>query len=48
VPGRAKGPRADGRRAEFEIGLEVDSVEVRGMLLYQGQPWGSVVFDYRT
>jgi hypothetical protein len=25
---------------EFELGLELDSVEVRGILLYNGQEWG--------
>lgn len=25
---------------EFEIGLELDSAEVRGILLYNGQEWG--------
>lgn len=33
--------------AEFELGLELDSAEVRGVLIYQGQDWGRVVFDYR-
>ena len=32
--------------AEFELGLELDSAEVRGILLYQGQEWGRVVFDF--
>ncbi|KAJ3550483.1 hypothetical protein NMY22_g464 [Coprinellus aureogranulatus] len=31
---------------EFELGLELDSVEVRGILLYNGQEWGRVVFDF--
>ena len=30
----------------FELGLELDSAEVRGILLHDGQPWGSVVFDF--
>ncbi len=34
--------------AEFELGLELDSAEVRGVLIYQGQDWGRVVFDYRA
>lgn len=33
---------------EFEIGLELDSAEVRGILLYEGQEWGRVVFDFRS
>lgn len=28
---------------EFEIGLEMDSAEVRGTLLYNGQEWGKLV-----
>lgn len=35
-------------RSEFELGLELDSAEVRGVLIYQGQDWGRVVFDYRS
>ena len=31
---------------EFELGLELDSAEVRGVLLYEGAVWGSVVFDF--
>ncbi|TEB12676.1 hypothetical protein FA13DRAFT_967888 [Coprinellus micaceus] len=31
---------------EFELGLELDSVEVRGILLYNGQEWGRVIFDF--
>ncbi|KAF5326409.1 hypothetical protein D9611_000946 [Ephemerocybe angulata] len=31
---------------EFELGLELDSVEVRGILLYHGQEWGRVTFDF--
>lgn len=31
---------------EFELGLELDSAEVRGILLYEGQEWGRVVFDF--
>jgi hypothetical protein len=33
-------------RTEFELGLELDSAEVRGILLYEGQEWGRVVFDF--
>ena len=33
---------------EFELGLELDSAEVRGILIYEGQDWGQVVFDFRT
>jgi hypothetical protein len=31
---------------EFELGLELDSAEVRGILMYEGQEWGRVVFDF--
>jgi len=31
---------------DFELGLELDSAEVRGILLYEGQEWGRVVFDF--
>jgi len=31
---------------DFELGLELDSAEVRGVLLYNGQDWGQVVFDH--
>lgn len=27
-------------RLEFELGLELDSAEVRGILLYNNQEWG--------
>lgn len=33
---------------EFELGLELDSAEVRGVLIHQGQDWGRVVFDFRA
>ncbi|KAJ3966608.1 hypothetical protein EV361DRAFT_934394 [Lentinula raphanica] len=33
---------------EFEIGLELDSAEVRGILLYNNQEWGRVTFDFRN
>jgi hypothetical protein len=31
--------------ADFELGLELDGAEVRGILLYEGHEWGRVVFD---
>ena len=31
--------------ADFELGLELDGAEVRGILVYEGQEWGRVVFD---
>ncbi|KAK1232190.1 hypothetical protein PQX77_004671 [Marasmius sp. AFHP31] len=31
---------------EFEIGLELDSAEVRGILLYNNEEWGRVTFDF--
>ncbi|KAF8750144.1 Actin-like ATPase protein [Rhizoctonia solani] len=31
---------------EFELGLELDSAEVRGVLLYNGEEWGRVVFEF--
>ena len=31
---------------EFELGLEMDSAEVRGVLFYEGQEWSRVVFDF--
>ncbi len=33
---------------EFELGLELDSAEVRGILIHAGQDWGHVVFDFRS
>ena len=33
------------RLADFELGLELDGVEVRGILLFEGREWGRVVFD---
>jgi hypothetical protein len=33
---------------EFELGMELDSAEVRGILIYEGQDWGHVVFDFRA
>ncbi|EIW56662.1 actin-like ATPase domain-containing protein [Trametes versicolor FP-101664 SS1] len=41
-------PNSNGFYTEFELGLELDSAEVRGVLIYQGQDWGRVVFDYRS
>lgn len=32
-------------RADFELGLELDGAEVRGILQYDGREWGRVVFD---
>ncbi|KAG8732129.1 hypothetical protein FRC10_001198 [Ceratobasidium sp. 414] len=31
---------------QFELGLELDSAEVRGVLLYNGDEWGRVVFEF--
>jgi len=31
---------------EFELGLELDSAEVRGVLMFNGQEWSSTVFDF--
>jgi len=31
---------------EFVLGLELDSAEVRGILMYEDQEWGRVVFDF--
>lgn len=33
---------------EFELGLELDSAEIRGVLLHNGQECGRVVFDFRN
>ncbi|KAH8101329.1 actin-like ATPase domain-containing protein [Cristinia sonorae] len=41
-------PRPNGFYTEFELGLELDSAEVRGVLMHEGQDWGRVVFDFRT
>jgi len=41
-------PNPNGFYTEFELGLELDSAEVRGILIYEGQDWGRVVFDFRT
>ncbi|KAG5735573.1 Heat shock 70 kDa protein 12B [Termitomyces sp. T112] len=37
---------SSGFYTEFELGLELDSAEVRGILLYGNQEWGRVTFDY--
>jgi hypothetical protein len=31
---------------DFELGLELDSAEVRGVLLHNNEEWGRVVFDF--
>jgi hypothetical protein len=36
----------NGFYTEFELGLEMDSAEVRGVLFYEGQEWSRVVFDF--
>lgn len=41
-------PHPNGFYTEFELGLELDSAEVRGILIYEGQDWGHVVFDFRA
>ncbi|TDL26993.1 actin-like ATPase domain-containing protein [Rickenella mellea] len=41
-------PQQNGFYTEFELGLELDSAEVRGILIYEGQEWGRVVFDFRS
>jgi len=41
-------PNPNGFYTEFELGLELDSAEVRGVLVYGGQDWGRVVFDFRS
>lgn len=38
--------QADVILTEFELGLEMDSAEVRGVLFYEGQEWSRVVFDF--
>ncbi|THH28180.1 hypothetical protein EUX98_g6007 [Antrodiella citrinella] len=37
----------NGFYTEFELGLELDSAEVRGVLIHEGRDWGRVVFDFR-
>ncbi|RDB19633.1 Heat shock protein 12B [Hypsizygus marmoreus] len=39
-------PQPGGFYTEFELGLELDSAEVRGILLYNNQEWGRVTFDF--
>ncbi|KAF5375362.1 hypothetical protein D9615_008000 [Tricholomella constricta] len=39
-------PQPGGFYTEFELGLELDSAEVRGILLYNSQEWGRVTFDF--
>jgi len=39
-------PQGNGFYTEFELGLELDSAEVRGILLYNNQEWGRVTFDF--
>ncbi|KAF8970592.1 hypothetical protein BDZ97DRAFT_1790034 [Flammula alnicola] len=39
-------PQMTGFYTEFELGLELDSAEVRGILLYNNQEWGRVTFDF--
>lgn len=39
------GPTLTFGSADFELGLELDGAEVRGILLYEGREWGRVVFD---
>ncbi|KAI0738739.1 hypothetical protein BC629DRAFT_1566138, partial [Irpex lacteus] len=41
-------PNPNGFYTEFELGLELDSAEVRGVLIHEGQDWGRVVFDFRS
>lgn len=40
------GIQPNGFYTDFELGLELDSAEVRGILLYEGTEWGRVVFDF--
>ncbi|KAF8150916.1 actin-like ATPase domain-containing protein [Crassisporium funariophilum] len=42
----ASNSNKNGFYTEFEVGLELDSSEVRGVLLYQGVEWGRAVFDF--
>lgn len=44
----AQQPSANGFYTEFELGLELDSAEVRGILIQNGNDWGHVVFDFRV
>jgi hypothetical protein len=36
----------DVRCTDFELGLSVDSAEVRGVLIYDDQEVGDLVFDF--
>ncbi|KAH9052022.1 hypothetical protein EDB83DRAFT_2521887 [Lactarius deliciosus] len=38
-------PTQNGFYTDFELGLELDGAEVRGILLYEEREWGRVVFD---
>ncbi|KLO16492.1 actin-like ATPase domain-containing protein [Schizopora paradoxa] len=42
----AANSQPNGFYTEFELGLELDSCEVRGILVYEGQEWGRVVFEF--
>ncbi|KZT37177.1 hypothetical protein SISSUDRAFT_1071277 [Sistotremastrum suecicum HHB10207 ss-3] len=42
----ANASNPSGFYTDFELGLELDSAEVRGVLLHDGQEWGRVVFDF--
>ncbi|KAG9217771.1 hypothetical protein CCMSSC00406_0003540 [Pleurotus cornucopiae] len=42
----AANPPPGGFYTEFELGLELDSAEVRGILIFNGQEWGRVTFDF--
>ncbi|KAF9054273.1 hypothetical protein BJ165DRAFT_1522813 [Panaeolus papilionaceus] len=44
----AASPNPNGFYTEFELGLELDSAEVRGILLFKNQEWGRVTFDFLT
>ncbi|KIJ47170.1 hypothetical protein M422DRAFT_164320 [Sphaerobolus stellatus SS14] len=39
-------PQPNGFYTEFELGLSVDSAEVRGVLIYDNQEVGDIVFDF--
>ncbi|KAH9982005.1 actin-like ATPase domain-containing protein [Russula compacta] len=41
-------PTPNGFYTDFELGLELDGAEVRGVLLYEEREWGRVVFDMLT
>ncbi|KAF8331921.1 uncharacterized protein EI90DRAFT_3055886 [Cantharellus anzutake] len=42
----ANNPQPGGFYTDFELGLELDSAEVRGVLLYNGYECGRVTFDF--